>query len=118
MIFNRLAFGAVALACVAAAGVGGYVADTRTGLDHDFTPDLGYLGLAEEAVGTRWFPYRDRWTKERVAKVREAALRIFTGDVECLTDSAPAGSRLGYTTHAPPPAKPGDASAPATAAVD
>jgi hypothetical protein len=83
------------------AGVGGYLADTRTGLEHDFSPDRGYLDLARLATRTRWLPYRQRWTDERVAKVEEAAARVFTGDVACFTETAPAGSRLGYTTYAP-----------------
>ena len=82
-------------------GVGAYLADTSAGLDHDFSPDPGYLELAALATDVPWLPYRQRWTTGRVARVREAVARIFTGDVSPLTETAPAGSRLGYTTHAP-----------------
>jgi hypothetical protein len=94
------------------AGIGRYLADTREGLEHDFAPDLGYLDIADLATRARWLPYRDRWTSERIGKVTGAVSRIFTGDVTPLTDTAPAGSRLGYTTHAPTQAKQESEAAP------
>lgn len=113
------------------AGIGNYLADTRTGLDHDFTPDPGYLQVADLATRVRWLPYREKWTRQRIALVKEATDRIFAGDVGPLTETAPAGSRLGYTAYArplgesqtapprpPAPSKPSAPAAPATPAAE
>ena len=84
------------------AGIGSYLADTRTGLDHHFAPDLDYLDVADLATREKWLPYRESWTTQRIAKLKEAVERIFTGDVAPLTDTAPAGSRLGYSAYGRP----------------
>lgn len=77
-------------------GLGSYLDDAKQGIDHVFDPDADYLELATMATTRVWMPYREGWTGARDATVAEAIARVLGCDLKAFTETAPAGSRLGF----------------------